>query len=119
MFKVNNKIKQTEKRNISVQNSEWLPFTKNSSPDVWFHIPALSKPQAISTGFVSLAHIDLSHWFHGTLFLLDISGGWSRKDVVLLFEENSFEERSVSVVTANASIVNQWLPKVSKAGGIF
>ena len=64
-------IKQVEKRwNIWVQNRVNV-IRANSSPDIWFHIPSSSNSADISTRSISLAHLDLLHWFYGPQFLLD------------------------------------------------
>ena len=98
-------IKQIEKRwNIWVQNRVNV-IPANSSPDVWFHIPSSSNPVDIPTRSISLAHLDLLHWFHGPQFLLDNPKNWSTKDVTLLFREINLEERSVNVVAATVSSV--------------
>ena len=58
-------IKQVEKRcNMWVQNRVNV-IRANSSPHIWFHIRSPSNPVDISTRSISLAHLDLLHWFHG------------------------------------------------------
>ena len=58
-------IKQVEKRcNMWVQNRVNV-IRVNSSSHIWFHIRSPSNPVDISTHSISLAHLDLLHWFHG------------------------------------------------------
>ena len=100
-------IKQVEKRwNIWVQNRVNV-IRADSSPDIWFHIPSSSNPAYISTRFISLAHLDLLHWFHGPQFLLDNPKNWSPKDVTLPIGEINLEKRSINIVLAAVSSVEQ------------
>ena len=45
--------------------------------------------------------------FHGQQFLLDNLKNWSLEDVTLPFDENNLEERSVNIVVATVSSVEQ------------
>ena len=100
-------IKQVEKRwYIWVQNRVNV-IRADSSPDIWFHIPSSSNPAYISTRSMSLAHLDLLHWFHGPQFLLDNPKNWSPKDVTLPIGEINLEKRSINIVLAAVSSVEQ------------
>ena len=61
----------------------------------------------MSNRSISLAHSDLLHWFHGPQFLLDNSKNWSLKDVTLPFGEINLEKRSINIVVAAVSSVEQ------------
>ena len=64
-------IKQVQKCwNIWVRNRVNV-IRANLLPDNLFHIPSSSNPADISTRSMSLAYLDLLHWFHGPQFLLD------------------------------------------------
>ena len=54
-----------------------------------------------------MACLDLLYWLHGPQFLLDNPKNWSPKDVTLPFGEINLEERSVNVVAATVSSVEQ------------
>ena len=100
-------IKQVDKRwNIWVQNRVHV-IRANSSPANWFHIPSLSDPVDISTRSISLAHLDLLHWFHGTQFLHGNPKNWSPKNVTLPFGEINLEEITVNIVVATVGSVEQ------------
>ena len=54
-----------------------------------------------------MAHLDLLHWFHDLQFLLDNPKNWLPKYVTLSFGEIHLEERSVNIVVATVSSVEQ------------
>ena len=100
-------IKQVEKRwNIWVQNRVNI-IRANSSPGIWFHISSSSNPSDSSTHSISLSDLELLHWFHDPQFLLGNSKNWSPKDVSLPFGEVNLEEKSVNIVVATVSSVEE------------